>query len=119
MQSNHQATEYSSKILGQLENLLHYNTLDSDPSANFANTISEWSNKWLQKGQIDEKIANWVVNKKAKPGKAFGTIKMHKEGNPLRLIMSCCGTAMENLSAFSEFYFKPLAQNLPSFVKDT
>ena len=64
-------------------------------------------------------IANWVVNNKAKPGKAFGTIKTYKEGNPLRLITSCCGTAIENLSAFTEFYLKPLAQMLPSFVKDT
>ena len=112
-------TEYSSKMLGQLENPLHYKKLDSDPSANFVYTISEWSNKWLRKGQIDQNIANWVVNHKAKPGKAFGTIKTHKEGNPLRLITSCCGTSIENLSAFTEFYLKPLAQKLPSFVKDT
>ncbi|XP_068690032.1 uncharacterized protein [Montipora foliosa] len=112
-------TEYSSKMLGQLENPLHYKKLDSDPSANYANTILEWSNKWLQKRQIDQNIANWVVNNKAKPGKAFGTIKTHKEGNPLRLITSCRGTAIENLSAFTEFYLKPLAQKLPSFVKDT
>ena len=37
----------------------------------------------------------------------------------LRLITSCCGTAIERLSAFTEFYLKPLAQSLPSFVKDT
>ena len=55
----------------------------------------------------------------AKPGKAFGTIKTHKKGNPLRLMISCCGTAIENLSALTEFYLKSLAQNLPSFVKDT
>ena len=66
-------------------------------------SISKWSNKWLHKGQIDQNIATWVVNDKAKPGKAFGTIKTHKEGNPLRLITSCCGTAIENLSAFTEF----------------
>ena len=66
-----------------------------------------------------EEIASWVINGSTKPGKAFGTIKTHKEGNPLRLITSCCGTAIENLSAFSEFYLEPLAQNLPSFVKDT
>lgn len=50
---------------------------------------------------------------------AFGNVKTHKEGNPLRLITSCCGTAIERLSALTEFYLKPLAQNLPSFVKDT
>ena len=106
-------------MLGQLQNPLHYKTLDSDPSASFSDIISEWSYKWLQKEQIDQNIANWVINNKAKPGKAFGTIKTHKEGNPLRLITSCCGTAIENLSAFTEFYLKPLAQKLPSFVKDT
>ena len=37
----------------------------------------------------------------------------------LILITSCCGTAIERLSAFTEFYLKPLAQTLPSFVKDT
>ncbi|XP_068675647.1 uncharacterized protein [Montipora foliosa] len=112
-------TEFSDKMLGQLENPLHYETLDSDPSINSVHSISKWSNKWLLEGQIDKDIANWVVNNKPKPGKAFGTIKTHKEGNPLRLITSCCGTAIENLSAFTEYYLKPLAQKLPSFVKDT
>ena len=112
-------TEYSDKMLGQLENPLHYRTLDSDPSINSVHIISKWSNKWLLEGQIDKDIANWVVNNKAKPGKAFGTIKTHKDGNPLRLITSCCGTAIENISAFIEYYLKPLAQKLPSFVKDT
>ena len=39
----------------------------------------QWSKKWLEEGQISE-------DGKAKPGKASGTIKTHKEGNPLRLI---------------------------------
>ena len=39
--------------------------------------------------------------------------------NPLRLITSCCGTAIENLSAFNEFHLQPLARKLPSFIKDT
>ena len=40
--------------------------------------------------------------------------------NPLRLIStSCCGTAIENLSAFTLFYVQPLARKYQSFVKDT
>lgn len=46
-------------------------------------------------------------------------LKTHKRDNPLRLITSCCGTAIERLSAFTEFYLKPLSQNLPSFIKDS
>ena len=74
--------------------------------------------EWLE-DQINKEVANWVINSNAKPGKAFGTIKTHKQGNPLRLITSCSGTAIDNLSAFTEFYLKPMAQNLPVFVKDT
>ena len=103
----------------QLQNPLHYDKLNSDPSSHHVDVISNWTKKWLDKGQISDDIAQWVVNGNAKPGKAFGTIKTHKEGNPLRLITSYCGTAIENLSAFTEFYLKPLAPKLPSFVKDT
>ena len=65
--------------------------------------------------EISNQIANWIVNKEAKPGVAFGNIKTHKVGNPLRLITS----AIENLSAFTEFYLQPLARELLSFIKDT
>lgn len=112
-------SDYDTKMKEQLENPLHYQKLEHDPSADYVSVITQWSTKWFEKGQINEEIANWVINGNAKPGKAFGTIKTHKQGNPLRLITSCCGTAIENLSAFTEFYLKPLAQNLPSFVKDT
>ena len=64
-------------------------------------------------------VAKWVLNKEAKPGVALGNIKTHKAGNPLKLITSCCGTAIENFSAFIEFYLQPLARKLPSFIKDT
>ena len=50
---------------------------------------------------------------------SFGKIETQKEGNPLRLITSCCGMAIDNLSAFTELFLKLLAQNLTSFVKDT
>ena len=81
--------------------------------------VKEWSHKWFSEGQISQEIAAWVVNLEPKPGVAFGNVKTHKRDNPLRLITSCCGTAIERLSAFTEFYLKPFSQNLSSFVKDS
>ena len=75
--------------------------------------------KRIRKGEISNQVANWIVNKEAQPGVAFGNIKTHKAGNPLRLITSCCGTAIDNVSAFTKFYLQPLARELPSFIKDT
>ena len=112
-------SDYDSKMKEQLENPLHYQKLEQDPSADYVGVITQWSERWLEKGQINEEIANWVLNGNTKPGKGFGTIKTHKQGNPIRLITSFCSTTIKNLSAFTEFYLKPLSQNLPSFVKDT
>jgi len=97
-------SDYDTTMKEQLENPLHYQKLEHDPSADYVSVITQWSTKWFEKRQINEETANWVINGNAKPGKAFGTIKTHKQGNPLRLITSCCGTAIENLSAFTEFY---------------
>ena len=111
--------DYVDKMLGQLNNTLHYNQLSQDPTIVHLEWVKAWSLKWKGKGQITSEIANWVVNVNPKPGAAFGNVKTHKINNPRRLITSCCGTAIERLSSFTELYLKPQSQNLPSIVKDT
>ena len=111
--------EYEEKMFGQRNNQLHHKSLQSDPTSKHLASVESWCSKWLGKGEISPKVAKWVSNKEARSGVAFGNIKTHKTGNPLRLFASCCGTAIQNLSAFTEFYLKPLARKLPSFIKDT
>ena len=113
------SNEYNNKMVGQLNNPLHYKVLESDPTTEHLGLVEQWCSKWLQRREISPQMASWIVNRKAKPGLAFGNIKTHKKDNPLRLITSCCGTAIENLSAFTEFYLQPLARKQPSFIKDT
>lgn len=111
--------DYEEKMLEQLNNPLHYKSLAADLSIESTNLVTDWSNKRLSRKQITPELAKWVVNQDAKPGTAFGNIKTHKEGYPLRLITSCRNTAIERISSFSEFYLKPLTEKLPSFIKDT
>ena len=69
-------SEYDTKMHQQLRNPLHYKDLENNPSSDQVVLISEWSNKnW---NQIAQENADWVINKDAKHGKAFGTIKTHK-----------------------------------------
>ena len=111
---------YIDKISSQLNNELHYNLVSNNPTISHFSKIREWCEKWLGEGQISQEIADWVLEIQPKPGVAFGNIKTYKEGNPLRLITSCCCTAIERISALTEFYLKKsLAQKLPSFLKDT
>lgn len=98
---------------------MHYRQLSSDPSENHISLVKTWANKWLEIGDISPEIAEWVSAVNPKPGVAYVKVKNHKPNNPLRLITSCCGTAIERLSFFTEFNLKPLAEGLPSFIKDT
>ena len=46
-------------------------------------------------------------------------IKTHKPGNPKRLITSGIGTAVENLSAFTEYFLYPCVRKEPQILLDT
>ena len=89
--------EYRDKMLRHLNNSLHYNKVNSDPTPEHFVRVKNWGRKWLGEGQISQEIATWVANLDPKPGVAFGNVKTHKEGNPLRLITSYCGTSIEGL----------------------
>ena len=63
-----------------------YKPLHSDPTVKHVSVVEKWCSKWLQKGEIFPKVAEWVNDRKAEAEVAFGNVKTHKEGNPLRLI---------------------------------
>ena len=46
-------------------------------------------------------------------------MKMHKVGNPARIITSGCGTPTENLSFFVEKYCKVAVESISCRVRDT
>ena len=96
--------EYITKIKEQLDNPLHYEKLQQDPTINHLDKIKTWTSKWLRRGQITKDIVEWVINEQARPGVAFGNVKTHKPNNPVRLITSCCGTAIENFSQLSQSF---------------
>ena len=61
-------------------------------------------------------FVGWGNNK---PGNITGLVKAHKENYPFRVLTTGCGTAIENLLAFTEFFLGPLAQTHPAYIKDT
>ena len=72
-------------MLGQLNNSLHYDIVDSDPTLDHFEQVKTWGRKWLSEGQISQEIATWITNLEPKPGVAFGNVKTHKRDNPLSL----------------------------------
>ena len=85
-----------------------FDILGSDPSLSYYHIVKDWGDKWMVKGKITQLLLDCILNVNARPGKNYGLIKTHKPNNPIRLITSGNGTAVQNLSLFTEYFFTPL-----------
>ena len=69
---------------------------------------------------IDEKTFKYFTsNPNPRAGRLHILPKIHKQGNPGRLIISSNGHPTERISKFVDYHLKPLVQTLPSYIKDT
>ena len=87
----------------------HHKITLNDPTQEHMRCVLNWARKWEKTDQIGEDVFKFACLRNAKPGDITGLIKSHKEGYPLRVVTTGCGTAIENLSAFTEYFLSPLA----------
>ena len=79
--------------------------------------MNNWLNKWPEK--ITEEWKKCITPNKSSAGKMYGMVKTRKSDNPVRVKTSGCNTAIEKLSILVEKGLYPIADNLPSKIKDT
>lgn len=60
---------------------------------------------------VDEFVYKNVYPTGSQPGKLYGMVKVHKDGNPVRPVISMINTAEYNLAKWLDSYIKP---NIPS-----
>jgi hypothetical protein len=96
-----------------------FRLMNTDLTKEHIKIVCDWAEKWHSLGQIDKSWRNFVRNPDAVPGKNSTLYKTHKESVPVRLLTTGCNTATENLSIFVEKHTGPLAQLIPSRIKDT
>ena len=78
-----------------------------------------WIEKWKRNGVLNDSWSRFIKPSSSTPGKMYGLVKTHKEGNPVRVITSGCRTAIENLSIFVEKYLYSEVLNIECRVQDT
>ena len=110
---------YSSKIKNVISNPDKFTILQEDPTPNFIERINTWAESYLRRGELTQKLVDWLIPNKAAPGAIYGLDKTHKNPIGMRTITSGCGTAIENLSAWVTYFLKPIAMNLPHCIRDT
>ena len=111
-------TDYIDKVESNL-NDGSFDLLPADLSSFYYQMVMDWGVKRVHKGEITQPLSDYIINSDAKPGKNYGLIKTHKPNNPIRLITSGNGTAVENLSLFTEYFLHPCVKKEPQILIDT
>ena len=80
----------------------YFQEIDYDPSKTCSERINLWVQKWAGDNDLCKTWQKFIKPSHVASGKIYGLVKTHKDNNPVRVIASVCGTAVENLSIFVE-----------------
>ena len=108
------------EALTQLDNNQYYELISLDPQTvlnDLSQTITNFIRTCLKNNILDQGYLTPEQNPRIP---IFYLLpKIHKPNTPGRPIISGCGSPTDRLSAFVDFYLRPIVESLPSYIKDT
>nr|XP_047128840.1 uncharacterized protein LOC124809161 isoform X1 [Hydra vulgaris]XP_047128841.1 uncharacterized protein LOC124809161 isoform X1 [Hydra vulgaris] len=111
---------YEEKILQLLEDKNTYDELPNDTTEMVTDKIINEIIMMRNARAIPEKVANFILpNTPSRTPLFYGLPKIHKQGTPLRPIVSGCDGPTDNLSEYVVKYLQPMAETLPAYFRDT
>ncbi|XP_064472509.1 uncharacterized protein LOC135386983 [Ornithodoros turicata] len=110
---------YVNEGLRQLLCASFYKLLDADPTEQITADVIRSLKALKARKMIDTTLYDYLLPKNPIAGRFYMLPKIHKPGNPGRPIVSCNGTATENISSFVDHLLKDIPPQLPSYIKDT
>ena len=96
-----------------------YCTLRRDPAVKVVNRITSTLKCLHNDGQIDEKTRDFLTLRYSSATQMYGLPKVHKEGTPMRPIVSAIGSPSYNLAKELARILTPLASNTPHLMKNS
>ena len=104
-----------------------YLDVEEDPSANLKLMSDRLISKMHKKGEISDKVAEFLCQGEQNLSKFYHVIKTHKistesespEVLPVRGIISTKSSPLERLGGLVDYFLKPGMENLPTFLQDT
>ena len=111
----------------------NYEEVINNPIPEVKTKVIEFVQKLKDKGEIFDKVADYLLTGKAEISKFYHILKTHKipieiedpkdwleeHGFPIRSIISSIGSPTEQLGGFVDHFLQPGMKNLPSYLRDT
>ena len=103
----------------QLNDSKNYKVLAKGPTSTNNDLVNQIIHRFTKEQLINENIANGLKNPSPRTPQFYISPKIHKEGNPGRLVVSSINCHIANISKYIDYHLQPILIQIPSYVKDT
>jgi len=93
-------TDYISKMENSLSDTNTYTVIPRNPANKLLNNLKDLLKHWLNSNYISPQTHRYLNASNPILPRAYGLPKIHKEGLPLRIIVSSVGSPLHNLATF-------------------
>ena len=111
--------DYIREAKGQLNDPRNYQVFAKDPTTTNNDLINKTIDRFTKKQLINESIANGLKNPSPRALQFYISPKIHKEGNPGRLVVSSINCHTADISIHVVYHLQPIVKQIPSYIKDT
>jgi len=111
--------DYESKMNKILEDKLTYRIIDKDPTNGITNSLKQLISRWKNKGYIDQITYKSILVTDGVIPRAYGLSKLHKEGNPCRIVVSTTNSPLHKIALFLHKIIKKNIHNPNSYIKNS
>jgi len=111
--------DYLNKMTDMLSDSHTYEIIHQDPTNNLTQKLRQLLTRWKNNGYIDISTYRKLLTTDGSLPRAYGLPKIHKQGYPLRIIVSSIGSPLYALSNFLHNTIKNSISTPNSFIKNS
>ena len=111
--------DYKSKVMAILNTGGKFKSLPKDPTITREGKLVRKLNELWKRRKLDTNILSTIKPCGARAGVMYGLPKVHKDGLPIRPIISAIKTYNYGLAKYLDSIFKPLLEDNTMMIKDT
>ena len=111
--------DYITEAMRQLNNEEYYKRVEEDLTSLHEQLINQCISDLINNGNLDMDTGQLLRPANSRTPIFYMLPKIHKPNNPGRPVISSVNSHTEKLSAYVDEFLRPLAQALPSHIRDT
>ena len=112
-------SDYWDKLRKEVNDSSTYRPTEGDQSKIVHKKVKQLADRMYRQGYIGKHLHRYLIPSIPRPGTIQGNPKLHKEGAPLRVIISGRGHATEGIAELAERELREHVESQPSFIRDT